>query len=50
MGDRGTLLYGDEAVRFIEQIADPVTRSLVNIGLRASGEEGPSGAAGLSEM
>lgn len=31
MGERGTLLYGDEAVRFIEQIADPVTRSLVNM-------------------
>jgi hypothetical protein len=27
----GTLLNGDEAVRFIEQIQDPVTRNLVNL-------------------
>ena len=27
----GTLLNCDEAVRFIEQIQDPVTRSLVNM-------------------
>jgi hypothetical protein len=31
MGERGALLYGDEAVRFIEQISDPVTKSLVNM-------------------
>ena len=28
---RGTLLHADEAIRFIEQIPDPVTRSLVNM-------------------
>jgi hypothetical protein len=27
----GTLLNGDEAVRFIEQIPDPVTKNLVNL-------------------
>jgi hypothetical protein len=27
----GTLLYPDEAIRFIETIEDPVTRSLVNM-------------------
>ena len=27
----GTLLNCDEAVRFIEQIRDPVTRNLVNM-------------------
>jgi hypothetical protein len=27
----GTLLYCDEAVRFIEQIQDPVTKNLVNM-------------------
>jgi hypothetical protein len=31
MSAHGTLLYCDEAVRFIEQIQDPVTRSLVNM-------------------
>jgi hypothetical protein len=31
MTARGTLLDSDEAVRFIEQIANPVTRSLVNM-------------------
>jgi hypothetical protein len=31
MSDHGTLLHGDEAARFIEQIQDPVTRSLVNM-------------------
>lgn len=31
MNGRGTLLYCDEAIRFIEQIADPVTKSLVNM-------------------
>ena len=33
MSEPGTLRYGDEAVRFIEQIPDPVTRSLVNLAL-----------------
>jgi hypothetical protein len=31
MSEKGTLLHCDEAVRFIEQIQDPVTRSLVNM-------------------
>ena len=31
MSEQGTLLYGDEAVRFIERIEDPVTKSLVNM-------------------
>jgi hypothetical protein len=31
MAQHGTLLYCDEAVRYIEQIQDPVTRSLVNM-------------------
>jgi hypothetical protein len=31
MSDNGTLLYCDESTRFIEQIQDPVTRSLVNM-------------------
>ncbi len=31
MSEPGTLRYGDEAVRFIEQIQDPVTKSLVNM-------------------
>src|SRR5215813_9266402 len=31
MGEQGTLLYCDEAVRFIEQISDPVTKALVNM-------------------
>ena len=31
MNNRGTLLYCDEAVRFIERIDDPVTKSLVNM-------------------
>jgi hypothetical protein len=31
MSDQGTLLYTDEAIRFIEQIEDPITRSLVNM-------------------
>ena len=31
MPEHGTLLHCDEAVRFIEQIQDPVTRSLVNM-------------------
>ncbi len=31
MSEHGALLYCDEAVRFIEQIQDPVTRSLVNM-------------------
>ncbi len=31
MSDRGTLLYCDEAGRFIEQIQDPVTKQLVNM-------------------
>jgi hypothetical protein len=31
MGEHGTLLYCDEALRFIEQIQDPVTKSLVNM-------------------
>lgn len=31
MGERGTLLFCDEAVQFIEQIPDAVTRSLVNM-------------------
>jgi hypothetical protein len=29
MSARGTLLYADEAIRFIEQIENPVTRSAV---------------------
>lgn len=28
---QGTLLYCDEATQYIEQIEDPVTRSLVNL-------------------
>ena len=31
MGKPGTLLNCDEAVRFIEQIQDPVTKNLVNM-------------------
>jgi hypothetical protein len=31
MGEHGTLLHCDEAARFIEQIQDPVTKSLVNM-------------------
>jgi hypothetical protein len=31
MAEHGTLLYADEAVRFIEQIPDPVTKTLVNM-------------------
>lgn len=31
MSDPGTLLYCDEAIRFIEGIEDPVTKSLVNM-------------------
>ena len=31
MGEQGTLLYCDEAIRFFEQISDPVTKSLVNM-------------------
>jgi hypothetical protein len=31
MTKHGTLLNCDEALRFIEQIADPITRSLVNM-------------------
>ena len=31
MSNHGTLLYCDEAIRFIERIEDPVTKSLVNM-------------------
>jgi hypothetical protein len=31
MSHRGTLLDADEAIRFIEPIEDPVTRTLVNM-------------------
>ena len=31
MSGRGTLIHADEAIRFIEQIGDPVTRTLVNM-------------------
>jgi hypothetical protein len=31
MDEQGTLLSCDEAIRFIEEISDPVTRSLVNM-------------------
>ena len=31
MSDHGTLLHCDEAQRFIDQIEDPVTRTLVNM-------------------
>jgi hypothetical protein len=31
MDEHGSLLYCDDAARFIEQIEDPVTRSLVNM-------------------
>ena len=31
MDARGTLIHADEAIRFIEQIGDPVTRALVNM-------------------
>lgn len=31
MNDHGTLLYCDQAIRFIERIEDPVTKSLVNM-------------------
>jgi len=31
MREHGTLQYCDEATRFIEQIQDPVTKSLVNM-------------------
>ena len=31
MSEQGTLLHADEAIRFIETIEDPVTRSLVNM-------------------
>src|SRR5947209_3087148 len=31
MAEHGTLLHCEEALRFIEQIPDPVTRSLVNM-------------------
>ena len=31
MSNHGTLLYCDEALRFIECIEDPVTKSLVNM-------------------
>jgi hypothetical protein len=31
MAEKGTLLYCDEAVRFIDSIPDPVTKALVNM-------------------
>jgi hypothetical protein len=31
MSEQGTLLYGDEASRFIESIDDPITRNLVTM-------------------
>ena len=31
MNENGKLLFCDDAVRFIEQIQDPITRSLVNM-------------------
>ena len=31
MTNHGTLLHCDEAIRFIERIQDPVTKSLVNM-------------------
>lgn len=31
MNRQGTLLYCNEAARFIEEISDPVTRTLVNL-------------------
>jgi hypothetical protein len=31
MSEPGALLYGDEASRFIDSIADPVTQNLVNM-------------------
>jgi hypothetical protein len=31
MDEQGALLSCDEAIRFIEEISDPVTRSLVNM-------------------
>ena len=31
MAEHGALLHADEAARFIEQIQDPVTKSLVNM-------------------
>ncbi len=31
MSNHGTLLYCDEAIRFIERIEDPVTKLLVNM-------------------
>ena len=31
MSEHGTLRYTDEAIRFIDQITDPVTKSLVNM-------------------
>ena len=31
MAQHGTLLYSEEAIQFIEQIQDPVTKSLVNM-------------------
>jgi len=33
MEDRGTLLYADEALRFIESVEDPITRNLLNMAL-----------------
>ncbi len=30
MSEQGTLLHADEAIRFIESIEDPITRTLVN--------------------
>ena len=33
MDKRGTLLYGDEALRFIDTVQDPVTKNLLNMAL-----------------
>lgn len=32
MRERGTLLHCDEAMRIIEQVEDPITRNLLNMG------------------
>lgn len=33
METRGTHLYGDEALRFIEMVEDPITKNLLNMAL-----------------
>ena len=55
MSEPGTLLYADEAKRFIEQIEDPLTRNLVNLAFgrlvqRMDGEKGDGPRADLDAL